>query len=118
MRRIVAIRAVGSAALVCVACSEAARQPQSYKEKGPERAAALGLWLYSMVWLRYINQESSRRYYPVRPWYRQETTASFADALSCLRRELWRERIKVMFGNSSVHDNKFDFLIEALANAA
>jgi len=95
-----------------------AQQPQSYKRNGPERAAALGLWLYSMVWLWYINQKPSRRYYLVQPWYRQKRAPSFADALSCLRRELWRERIKAMFGNSSVHNNKFDFLIEALANAA
>ena len=39
-----------------------AQQPQTYKRKGPERAAALGLWLYSMVWLWYINQKSSQRY--------------------------------------------------------
>jgi hypothetical protein len=95
-----------------------AQQPQSYKRNGPERAAALGLWLYSMVWLWYINQKSGQRYYLVRPWYRQKSAPSFADALSCLRRELWRQRIKTMFGHSSVHDNKFDFLIEALANAA
>ncbi|MHC4351163.1 MAG: IS701 family transposase [Planctomycetota bacterium] len=95
-----------------------ARQRQSYKGKGPERAAALGLRLYSMVWLWYINQKSSHKYYLVRPWYRQKSTPSFADALSCLRRKLWRQRMKGMFGNSSVHDNKLDFLIEALANAA
>jgi len=95
-----------------------AQQPQSYKGKGPERAAALGLWLYSMVWLWYLNQKSGHRSYLVQPWYRHKGTPSFADALSGLRRELWRERIKAMFGNSSVHDNKFDFLIEALANAA
>jgi len=95
-----------------------AQQPHTYKGQGPERAAALGLWLYSMVWLWYINQKSSQRYYLVQPWYRQKSTPSFADALSCLRRELWRYRIKAMFGNMSVHDNKFEFLIEALANAA
>ena len=94
------------------------QQPQTYKDKGPERAAALGLWLYSMVWLWYLNQKSGHRYYLAQPWYRQKGTPSFADALSCLRRELWRQRIKAMFGNSSVHDNKFDCLIEALANAA
>jgi len=43
---------------------------------------------------------------------------SFLDALSCLRRELWRERIKCMFGISAVHDKKFEFLLEALAPAA
>ena len=95
-----------------------AQQPQSYKGNGPERAAALGLWLYSMVWLWYLNQKSRQRYYLVQPWYRQKSTPSFADALTCLRRELWRQRIQCMFGNSSVHDNKFDFLIEVLANAA
>jgi hypothetical protein len=94
------------------------QQPQTYKREGPERAAALGLYLYSMVWLWYINQKSAQRFYWVPPWYRQKSTPSFADALSCLRSELWRERIKTMFGYSSVHDNKFDFLIEALANAA
>lgn len=94
------------------------QQPQTYKKQGPERAAALGLWLYSIIWLWYINQESSQRYYLVQPWYHQKNSPSFADALSCLRRHLWSQRIKGMFGNSSVHDNKFEFLIEALANAA
>jgi len=77
-----------------------AQQPQTYKGQGPERAAALGLWLYSIIWLWYINQKSSQRYYLVRPWYRQKSTPSFADALSCLRRQLWSQRIKGMFGNS------------------
>jgi len=43
---------------------------------------------------------------------------SFADAMACLRRWLWRERIKLMFGNSTVHNKKFRFLLEALAPAA
>jgi hypothetical protein len=43
---------------------------------------------------------------------------SFADAIACLRRRLWREQIKLMFGNSAVHDKKFQFLLEALAPVA
>jgi hypothetical protein len=54
----------------------------------------------------------------VQPWYRQKLAPSFADALSCLRRELWRERIKYMFGISAVHDKKFEFLLDALAPSA
>jgi hypothetical protein len=54
----------------------------------------------------------------VQPWYRQKLAPSFADALSCLRRELWQERIKCMFGVSAVHDKKLEFLLEALAPAA
>ena len=94
------------------------QQPQTYKGKGPERAAGLSLWLYSMVWLWYLKQKSRKRYFIVQPWYRQKLAPSFADALSCLRRELWQERIKCMFGVSAVHDKKLEFLLEALAPAA
>ena len=95
-----------------------AQEPQTYMRKGPERAAALGLWLYSMVWLWYLSRKPGNRYYIVQPWYRQKCTPSFTDALSCLREELWRARIKSMLGNRAVHDNKFEFLIEAPARAA
>jgi len=54
----------------------------------------------------------------VQPWYCQKTNPSFADAIACLRRELWKERINCMFGKSAVHDKKFAFLLEALAPAA
>jgi len=94
------------------------QEPQTHKAKGPERAAGLSLWLYSMVWLWYLERKPSRRYFIVQPWYCWKLMPSFADALSCLRRELWCERIKYMFGNSAVHDKKFQFVLEALAPAA
>ena len=94
------------------------QQPQTYKARGPERAAGLSLWLYSMVWLWYLKQKPRQRDFIIPAWYRQKLAPSFLDALSCLRRELWRERIKCMFGISAVHDKKFDFLLEALAPAA
>jgi len=94
------------------------QQPQTYKGRGPERAAALSLCLYSMVWMWYLRQKSRARTFWVQPWYRQKTAPSFTDALCCLRRELWVERIKYMFGNWAVHDKKFEFLLQALAPAA
>jgi len=94
------------------------QEPQTRKGQGPERAAGLGLWLYSMVWLWYLREKSRQRHFVVRRWYRQKEAPSFADALSCLRCELWRERIKSMFGISAVHDKKVEFLLEALAPAA
>jgi len=94
------------------------QQPQTFKGQGPERAAGLSLWLYAVVWLWYLGQKSENRYFMVPPWYEQKAAPSFADAIACLRRCLWRERIKYMFGNSAVHDKKFQFLLEALAPAA
>jgi len=94
------------------------QQPQTFKGKGPERAAAVSLWLYSVVWLWYLKQKPTDRYFIVQPWYGRKAAPSFGDAVACLRRRLWRERIKYMFGNSAVHDKKFEFLLEALAPAA
>ena len=94
------------------------QQPQTFKGKGPERAAGLSLWLYSMVWMWYLRQKNNKRYFIVHPWNPLKATPSFADAIGCLRRELWRERIKYMFGISAVHDKKFEYLLEALAPAA
>lgn len=94
------------------------QQPQTWKRQGPQRAAALSLWLYSMVWLWYLRQKSSQRTFLVWPWYPHKTTPSFADALSGLRRAFWQERIKSMFGTGFVHDKNYEFLIEALASAA
>lgn len=95
-----------------------AQQPQTFKRKGPERAAGLGLWLYSVVWLWYLKQKSGRRYFIVQPWYWHKINPSFADAIACLRHQLWKERINCMFGKSAVHDKKFQYLLEALAPAA
>ena len=94
------------------------QEPQTFKDKGPERAAGLSLWLYSMVWLWYLMQKANQQYFIVHPWNPLKSMPSFADAIACLRRELWRERIKCMFGVSAVHDKKFEFLLEALAPAA
>lgn len=83
------------------------QQPQTFKGQGPERAAGLSLWLYAVVWLWYLGQKSENRYFMVPPWYEQKAAPSFADAIACLRRCLWRERIKYMFGKPAVHDKKF-----------
>jgi len=95
-----------------------AEEPQTWKGPGPQRAAMLGCWLYSLVWLWYLLQKKNNRKLPKIPWYPHKPYPSFQDALACLRRVLWKERIKVLFGKTSVHDKVFEFLIEALASAA
>ncbi len=94
------------------------QEPQTRKGRGPERAAAISFWLSSVIWLWYLRRKTRQRFFIINPWYPGKLAPSFADALSCLRSVLWRERIKVMFGKNVVHDKKFEFLIEALASAA
>ena len=95
-----------------------AQEPQTWKGPGPERAAMLGFWLYSLVWLWFLLQKEKHHRLPRIPWYLHKPHPSFQDALACLRRVLWKERIKVLFGKTSVHDKVFEFLLEALASAA
>lgn len=94
------------------------QEPQTYKGKGPERAAVLSFWLYSVIWLWFLRQKKTQKLMVSLPWYRSKTHPSFQDALACLRRVLWRQRIKFMFGKTFVHDKNFEFLIEALSAAA
>ena len=70
--------------------------PQSWKGEGPARAAALSLWLHTAIWCWYLSTHADTTSWRTRPWYRHKHTASFADALAALRRNLWRQRITAM----------------------
>lgn len=95
-----------------------AQEPQTWKHKGPERAATVGLWLYSVVWAWYIQYGYRKSSLPIKLWYPSKERPSFQDALACLRRVLWRKRIISMFGKHTVPAKISEFLIEALASAA
>jgi hypothetical protein len=73
------------------------QEPQSWSHHGPERAAALSLWLYSLVALWHLVCHGNRPTWIPRPWYTSKVTPSFADALATLRRALWPLRL---FGDS------------------
>jgi hypothetical protein len=94
------------------------QQPQTFKRKGPERAAAMSFWLYSVVWLWYLRNRKLWKMLPRLPWYRQKATPSFADALAALRRQLWQERINCMFGSHIGFEKIPKAIIAALAYAA
>ena len=91
--------------------------PQTWKHQGPERAAALSLWVYSAVWHWYLTTQGTKVSWPSLPWYQSKKTPSFPDALASLRRILWR----TIFSTSaprSVIPKTVAVLIEALARAA
>ena len=93
-------------------------EPQTWKGQGPERAAVIGLWLYSVVWAWYIRYGYRKISIPFVPWYSTKTHPSFQDALAALRRVLWLKRIIVMFGNHTVPARIIEFFIQAVAAAA
>ena len=95
-----------------------AEDPQCWKRQGPERAAALGLWIHAAVWLWYITVWGARRSWTPTAWYGHKTTPSFADALAALRRLLWRQRITAMCSTAPLPAKIIRPLIDTLARAA
>jgi hypothetical protein len=93
-------------------------QPQSWKHRGPERAAGLSLWIYSATWLWYLTTQGAAVTWKRRPWHPKKVAPSFADALACLRRTLWRQRIFATSGGPQLQPEMAEVLIEALARAA
>jgi hypothetical protein len=93
-------------------------QPQTWKGQGPERAAVLSLWLYSVIWAWYIRYGYGKSRLPFIQWYPLKSCPSFLDAMAALRRTLWRRRIIIMFGNHTVPARITEFFIKALATAA
>jgi hypothetical protein len=94
------------------------QEPQTWKGRGPERAAMLSLWLGSVVWLWYLHQPARIHRVTGPAWYPGKTHPSFQDAWAALRRHLWSQRIKAMFGKSLGHTQNLMVLIEALSRAA
>lgn len=94
------------------------QEPQTWKGPGPERAALLSLWLGSMVWLWFLQQPAQAHRVTGPAWYPGKTRPSFQDAWAALRRHLWSQRIKAMFGPSFGHTQNLAVLIDALCRAA
>ncbi|MGH9108085.1 MAG: IS701 family transposase [Acidimicrobiales bacterium] len=95
-----------------------AEDPQSWKGKGPERAASLSLWLYAAIWAWYIPTFGTTVTWITRPWYRTKATPSFLDALAALRRCLWSERITAMSSSRPLNPKMIDGLLDVLTRAA
>ena len=91
---------------------------QTWKGKGPERAAHLSFFLHSTIWLWYITASGTNPRLNSQPWYTSKRAPSFADAMAELRRVLWRERISSASATGPLSPEMADVLIDALAIAA
>jgi hypothetical protein len=94
------------------------QQPQTWRRQGPQRAAALSLVLYALVWTWYLQQEKKRQTWTARPWYATKRTPSFRDALTALRLTLWRPRIISLFESRSGQLQNLTLLMKLLSEAA
>ena len=92
--------------------------PQCWKGPGPARAAHFSFWLYSAVWLWYLQTQGCRRSWLPLPWYPRKCTPSFADALATLRRALWTQRIIPHSDHAALPRKIAATLINVLAMAA
>jgi hypothetical protein len=92
--------------------------PQSWKGKGPERAATLSLWLHALVWCWYLDAHPAGATWPIKPWYRRKATPSFLDALAALRRVLWSQRITSSSSRRQDDSKITEALLDTLAYAA
>jgi hypothetical protein len=94
------------------------QDPQTWRGKGPERAAAFSFILYSVIWLFYIQTQGVEKTWTPLPWYTKKTTPSFVDALAALRRLLWRQRIFTGSESPSLLPEIAEGLIDVLSRAA
>jgi hypothetical protein len=92
--------------------------PQSWKRQGPERAAALSLWLHGLVWCWYLDAHPGGATWTIKPWYRHKLTPSFLDALASLRRLLWSQRITSLSSSTQDNGKITAVLLDTLAYAA
>lgn len=94
------------------------QQPQSWKRRGPERAACLSLWLHALIWCWYLDSHPTGRTWTPRPWYTTKATPSFLDALAALRRILWSQRITAMSRCGPDNTKMTEAVLDTLAYAA
>ena len=93
--------------------------PQCWKGQGPQRTAAFACALYSIIWCWYLTAYQQHPLRKICAWFPKKQTPSFADALSTLRAQLWRDRINAR-SDQSVEQQKIliELLVQELANAA
>jgi hypothetical protein len=94
-----------------------AEDPQCWRRQRPERARALSLLTYSLVWHWYLVVHGSRPAWQRKVWY-EKATPSFLDALAQARRELWWDRMFVESDRGALSQKFQAALIETLAYVA
>jgi hypothetical protein len=82
-----------------------------------ERTAPMALVLYSLI-VAWFDQEGHRQVrFPEKPWYRHKHEPSFADMLTTLRRQTWRENLTHLRPPDGVAEKQLEQLLEMACRA-
>jgi DDE superfamily endonuclease len=87
------------------------------KEKAVRRTAPMALVLYSLIVLWFHREGHRQLQFPDRPWYPGKEEPSFADLLTTLRRESWREKIRPLAWPSRLGEKYLTPLVEFVSLA-
>ena len=92
-------------------------EPRNRTEKAVRRTTPMGMGLYTLavVWAQ---GNAEKVTYETLDWYRQKAEPSFADVLTALRRESWKERFPGVQRVDGPEETQWNQLIEFASRAA
>jgi DDE superfamily endonuclease len=92
--------------------------PANRTQRAVERTAPLGMALYGLTVIWFDREGHRSVSYPDRPWYRDKSEPSFADMLSTLRRQSWREQFPGVDWERGDQEIALAQLVEFVSRAA
>ena len=92
--------------------------PANRTQRAVERTAPLGMALCGLTVIWFDREGHRLVSYPDRPWYRDKAEPSFADMLSTLRRQSWREQFPGVDWERDDQETALAQLIEFVSRAA
>jgi hypothetical protein len=92
--------------------------PANRTRRAVERTAPVGMALYGLTVIWFAREGHRSVSYPDRPWYRDKSEPSFADMLSTLRRQSWREQFPGVDWERGDQETALAQLVEFVSRAA
>jgi hypothetical protein len=92
--------------------------PANRTQLAVARTAPVGMALYGLTVIWFAREGHRWVSYPDRPWYRDKSEPSFADMLSTLRRQSWREQFPGVDWERGDQETALAQLVEFVSRAA
>ena len=92
-------------------------EPANRTQRAVQRTAPMALILYSLIVVWFHQHGHKQVKFPDRPWYPNKTEPSFADMLTTLRAETWKNHLSPVWSVTRLVKKKFAHLLEFLSLA-